>query len=150
MVHIAIKLDCCFNVCQPFFNFFKHLVVVELESGSESFDKFLQKLGISNHGLHVYFNILKNSTAQLLKEHGFDHQIIFYSTNADCSGLILIKDKPTPTIGSLISSTKTPVGASHNRPERLTQQKVIYIRRLITYSKKQVFFTPNTNTACLN
>ena len=55
--HIAIKLDCCFNVCQPFFNFFKHLVVVELESGSESFDKFLQKLGISNHGLHVYFNI---------------------------------------------------------------------------------------------
>ena len=84
----------------------------------------------------------KNSTAQLLKEHGFDHQIIFYSTNADCSGLILIKDKPTPTIGSLISSTKTPVGDSHNRPERLTEQKVIYIRRLITYSKNKCSLPP--------
>ena len=90
----------------------------------------------------MHFNILKNNTAELLKEHGFDHQIIFYYTNADCSGLILNKDKLTPSIASLITSTKTPAGDDHNHPEQLTEQEVIYIRNLITYSKNKCSFPP--------
>ena len=127
-LHIVNKFDCEFNLDKPFTNFFlKHLALIELETKTNFFGKFLQKLAINDDVLCNHFNTIKNNINNLLKNHGFGHQTIFYFTNETCSSLILEKDINQTNVLKC-STLKIPPGSYYNHIEQTAQKEAFYTK----------------------